>query len=170
MDDSRPPRFTVPILRSPTLDRSSDRHRSLPSPRKDAPPKPQESSSFFADVQYIQRSLMKRMYGIISNLPNELHHYLVNWFARLLSPPVFRRRVELINSFIAYRLGKHQKKAMLAGPTAASKAQRQLYVNDWQIKAAARVMALLFAANSNRPKIDLSEFYNTLVFPALKLF
>ena len=106
---------------------------------------------------------MKRIYGIISNLPNELHHYLVNWFARLLTPPIFRRRVEMINSFIAYRLGKHQKRALLSGPTGASKAQRQLYTNDWQIKASARMMALFFAANSNRPKIELSEFYNTVV-------
>lgn len=52
---------------------------------------------------------------------------------------------------------------MLAGPGAQSKAQRQLYTNDWQIKASARMMALFFAANSNRPKIELSEFYNTLV-------
>lgn len=106
---------------------------------------------------------MKRMYGIMSNLPNELHHYLVNWFARLLAPPIFRRRVEMINAFIAYRLGKHQKRALLSGPNGASKAQRQLYTNDWQIKASARMMALFFAANSNRPKIELSEFYNTLV-------
>jgi len=108
---------------------------------------------------------MKRMFGILSNLPNDLHHYLVNWFGRLLSPAIFRRRVEMINSFIAYRLGKHQKRALLSGPSGASKAQRQLYTNDWQIKASARMMALFFAANTNRHKIELSEFYNTLVPP-----
>jgi E3 ubiquitin-protein ligase HECTD2 len=115
---------------------------------------------------------MKRMYGIMSNLPNELHHFLVNWFARLFAPPIFRRRVEMINSFITYRLGKHQKRASLSGPTEASKAQRQFYTNDWQIKASARMMALFFAANSNRPKIELSEFYNTLVlfFPFSKVW
>lgn len=123
--------------------------------------------SSISEAQHNQHCLMKRMYGIISNLPNELHHYLVNWFARLYPTPVFRRRVELINSFIAYRLGKHQKRALLSGPSGASKVQRQLYTNDWQIKASARMMALLFAANSNRPKIDLSEFYNTLVSPPL---
>lgn len=115
------------------------------------------------DVQHIQHSLMKRLYGIISNLPNELHHYLVNWFGRLLAPPIFRRRVEMMNSFITYRLGKHQNQALLSGPTGASKTQRQLYTSDWQIKASARTMALLFAANLNRPKIEISEFYNTLV-------
>jgi hypothetical protein len=128
--------------------------------------RPRENSSSGTsnpEAQHTQHSLMKRMYGIMSNLPNELHHYLVNWFARLLSPAIFRRRVEMINSFIAYRLGKHQKRALLSGPTGQSKAQRQLYTNDWQIKASARMMALFFAANSNRPKIELSEFYNTLV-------
>jgi E3 ubiquitin-protein ligase HECTD2 len=124
-------------------------------------------SHFVSEAQHTQHSLMKRMYGIMSNLPNDLHHYLVNWFTRLLAPAVFRRRVEMINSFIAYRLGKHQKRALLSGPSGASKAQRQLYTNDWQIKASARMMALFFAANTNRPKIDLSEFYNTLVIPFL---
>jgi len=158
---------------SPTHDKSFDSHRrsseSLPSPNKDPFSVPQNSApvSPVTEAQHTQHSLMKRMYGIISNLPNELHHYLVNWFARLLAPPIFRRRVEMINSFITYRLGKHQKRSLLSGPTGASKVQRQLYTNDWQIKASARMMALFFAANSNRPKIDLSEFYNTLVFTLL---
>ena len=156
-----------------SLDDSRRPSKSLPPPTK--PPsttRPRENSisgPSNPEAQHTQHSLMKRMFGIMSNLPNELHHYLVNWFARLLAPPIFRRRVELINSFIAYRLGKHQKRALLSGPTGQSKAQRQLYTNDWQIKASARMMALFFAANSNRPKIDLSEFYNTLV-GSLKLF
>jgi E3 ubiquitin-protein ligase HECTD2 len=135
----------------PTQDPAPPRQMSTPTPSQPA------------DAQHTQHSLMKRLYGIISNLPNELHHYLVNWFARLLSPAIFRRRVEMINSFIAYRLGKHQKRALLSGPSGAPKAQRQLYTHDWQIKASARMMALFFAANANRPKIALSEFYNTLV-------
>src|SRR5271154_5441739 len=159
-----------PLASSP--EESIDAHRrsakSLPSPGKDSFPVRQISApiSSVPEAQHTQHSLMKRLYGIISNLPNELHHYLVNWFARLLAPPIFRRRVEMINSFITYRLGKHQKRSLLSGPTGASKVQRQLYTNDWQIKASARMMALFFAANSNRPKIELSEFYNTLVLPS----
>jgi hypothetical protein len=162
-----PPSSLTPDKSIGSRRRSSE---SLPSPKKDPFPVPfpipQTSPpvSPVTEAQHAQHSLMKRMYGIISNLPNELHHYLVNWFARLLAPPIFRRRVEMINSFITYRLGKHQKRSLLSGPTGASKLQRQLYTNDWQIKASARMIALLFAANSNRPKIDLSEFYNTLVF------
>ena len=168
IEEPRSPKAIGPPL-SPTRERNNDLQRrlskSLPSPSKDSFPVRQNSASASSilEAQHTQHSLMKRLYGIISNLPNELHHYLVNWFARLLAPPIFRRRVEMINSFIAYRLGKHQKRALLSGPTGASKAQRQLYTNDWQIKASARMMALFFAANVNRPKIELSEFYNTLV-------
>jgi E3 ubiquitin-protein ligase HECTD2 len=158
MDDPSSPRKSFDTGKRNSL--------SVPSPTKHTSRSRENSSSSSSnpEAQHTQHSLLKRMYGIMSNLPNELHHYLVNWFARLLTPPVFRRRVEMINSFIAYRLGKHQKRALLSGPSGASKAQRQLYTNDWQIKASARMMALFFAANSNRPKIELSEFYNTLVF------
>ena len=117
---------------SPALEISIDSHNrsseaTFPSSSKDTFPVRQTSArmSSVPEAQHTQHSLMKRMYGIISNLPNELHHYLVNWFARLFIPPIFRRRVEMINSFIAYRLGKHQKRALLSGPTGASKVQRQ---------------------------------------------
>ena len=165
IEERRLSKVLVPPL-SPALERTTDsRRRSLPLPIRNPFPIRQSPAPApsIPEAQRTQHSLMKRIYGIISNLPNELHHYLVNWFARLLTPPIFRRRVEMINSFIAYRLGKHQKRALLSGPTGASKAQRQLYTNDWQIKASARMIALFFAANSNRPKIELSEFYNTVV-------
>jgi hypothetical protein len=162
-----PLQSNIPLSSSP--EKSTVRRQSfLASPIKETSHSRQNSAStFIPEAQHTQHSLMKRMYGIISNLPNELHHYLVNWFTRLLAPAVFRRRVEMINSFIAYRLGKHQKRALLSGPSGAGKAQRQLYTNDWQIKASARMMALFFAANTNRPKLDLSEFYNTLVSHSL---
>jgi len=168
IEEHRPSKPIPQPLSSPekSIDIRRRGSKSLPSPGKDSSFPTRQASAPIPSVpeaQHTQHSLMKRLYGIISNLPNELHHYLVNWFARLFAAPIFRRRVEMINSFIAYRLGKHQKRALLSGPTGASKAQRQLYTNDWQIKASARMMALFFAANSNRPKIELSEFYNTLV-------
>lgn len=168
VEERRSSKALAPPL-SPTPEKTTDAQRqsskSLPSPSKDSFLVRQNSAlaSFILEAQHTQHSLLKRIYGIISNLSNESHHYLVNWFARLLAPPIFRRRVEIINSFIAYRLGKHQARALLSGPTGVSKTQRLLYTNDWQIKAAARIMALFFAANIYRPKIELSEFYNTLV-------
>jgi len=161
--NERRPSINVETAHSPTKPFEAHREsKSQTSPTKELFRRERENS--LTEAQHTQHSLLKRIFGIISNLPNELHHYLVNWFARLYSPTIFRRRVEMINSFIAYRLGKHQKRAMMSGASAASKMQRQLYTNDWQIKASARMMALFFAANSSRPKIDLSEFYNTLVF------
>ncbi|KAJ3365989.1 putative E3 ubiquitin-protein ligase [Allomyces javanicus] len=37
------------------------------------------------------------------------------------------------------------------------------YTNDWPIMAAARTMALLFSANTKRPRVHLSTFYNTMI-------
>jgi E3 ubiquitin-protein ligase HECTD2 len=168
--DERRPSINPDHDLSPTkIPESRRESKSQISPLKDTFRRERENSASLTEAQHTQHSLLKRVFGIISNLPNELHHYLVNWFARQFTPPIFRRRVEMINAFIAYRLGKHQKRAMLSGPTGASKMQRQLYTNDWQIKASARMMALFFAANTSRPKIDLSEFYNTLVSLSLTL-
>ncbi|KAI9799284.1 MAG: putative E3 ubiquitin-protein ligase [Piccolia ochrophora] len=124
-------------------------------------------------------SIIKRVLGMLSNLPNECHRYLVSWFSRY-SEGSFRRIVELVGGFVTYRLsrqhGRTKSNSMdptggliptLAGPGGGTSAQlhaalgltgspkppkedpkRVIYSEDWQIKAAARVMALLFAANN----------------------
>jgi E3 ubiquitin-protein ligase HECTD2 len=125
--------------------------------------------------------IIKRVLGLLSNLPNECHHYLVSWFARF-SERHFHRIIELIGSFVTYRLTrqhskprsiKHDLTAGLVpnltassygssaalhaalGVTAQSNKQIDgrpkavVYNDDWQIKAAARVMALLFSANNS---------------------
>ncbi|CAG8971230.1 hypothetical protein HYALB_00001394 [Hymenoscyphus albidus] len=128
--------------------------------------------------------IIKRVLGILANLPNECHHHLVSWFARY-SDPQFRRTVDLIGSFVTYRLtrqhGKQQESrrearndlipnmsgtgrvssaALHAALGAAGGGQQPpkksdgkpppvVYNDDWQIKAAARVMALFFAANNS---------------------
>ncbi|CAG8475574.1 1330_t:CDS:10 [Acaulospora morrowiae] len=107
---------------------------------------PQES-------QY-HHNIVKRVFGLLSNLSNELHHFLVNWFTRHPTA-IFRKRVELVNSFITFRLAKQQR--------SASPGSAPAYETDWRISSAARVMALLFAANKQQSKISLSEFYNTMV-------
>lgn len=125
-------------------------------------------------------SIIKRIVGITSNLPDECHHHLVAWFSRF-SESHFRRIVELIGSFVTYRLlRQHGRKrnnsdypvdelvsralesgasssAQLhaaLGITGTSKAPTTrsdtiLYSEDWQIKAAARVMSLLYSANNS---------------------
>ncbi|KAL6717466.1 putative E3 ubiquitin-protein ligase [Lecanora helva] len=122
--------------------------------------------------------IIKRILGLLANLPSECHHYLVNWFSRF-SEPHFRRLVDLIGSFVTYRLSRqHGRKRSdspdphgglvpsISGPGAGTSAQLHAalgvsgtakssekkdkqtpYCEDWQIKAAARIMSLLFSAN-----------------------
>ncbi|CZS98633.1 related to ubiquitin-protein ligase HUL4 [Rhynchosporium agropyri] len=125
--------------------------------------------------------IIKRILGLLSNVPNECHHHLVSWFARF-SDGQFQRTTDLIGSFVTYRLTRqHGKKreveqdptsdlvpsisgsgratsaalhAALGAPGQSSKKKDGkpkpvLYNDDWQIKAAARVMALVFAANNS---------------------
>jgi E3 ubiquitin-protein ligase HECTD2 len=125
--------------------------------------------------------IIKRILGLLSNVPNECHHHLVSWFARY-SDGHFQRTVDLVGSFVTYRLGRqHGKRREIdQDPTAGlipsmsgsgttssaalhaalgvagqpskkvdNKSQAVVYNDDWQIKAAARVMALLFSANNS---------------------
>ncbi|KAG9232293.1 ubiquitin-protein ligase-like protein E3 [Amylocarpus encephaloides] len=165
--------------------------------------------------------IIKRILGLLANLPNECHHHLVSWFARFPEAQ-FRRSVDLIGSFVTYRLTRQHGKQRTAkkdmsndliptmsttgrGGSAAlhatlgyssqtpkkkdGKPPAVVYDDDWQIRAAARVMALLFSANNNgharRPQgnashlalvqagrekalahgqiLSTSDFYNTLL-------
>ncbi|KAL2007818.1 hypothetical protein VTN00DRAFT_7800 [Thermoascus crustaceus] len=127
--------------------------------------------------------IVKRILGLISNLPNECHHFFVSWFSRF-SDGQFQRTVDLVGSFVTYRLSRQHGRQRsesskndnglitnipnLTGTTRDTPAQlhaalngrtpskspkdgdRQpvVYSEDWQIRAAARVMSLLFAANN----------------------
>ena len=126
--------------------------------------------------------IIKRILGIMSNLPNECHRHIVSWLSRL-SEDHFKQTVELIGSFVTYRLtqqhGRKRSNEVL-DPTASlipsfetpgaessaglhaalevgvpSKVSAKedndptVYSEDWRIKAAAKVMALFFSANSN---------------------
>jgi E3 ubiquitin-protein ligase HECTD2 len=150
--------------------------------------------------------IIKRILGLLSNLPNECHHHLVAWFSRF-SDRHFEKIVELVGSFVTYRLmrRKGKQRDMEQDPIAAlvpsldatglgasaalhpalgasgqhkkrpDKSRKLvIYSDDWQIKAAARVMALLFSANHTgtvghqrshqRDQIvATSTFYNTLL-------
>ena len=127
--------------------------------------------------------IIKRILGVISNLPPQCHHHLVNWFSRF-SEIHLRGLVDLIGSFVSYRLSRQNMRKRsnshdatagglipsVSGPGAGTSAQLHaaigistnvryqdnpssgsLYSHDWQIKAAAKVMALLFSANNNDP-------------------
>lgn len=123
--------------------------------------------------------IVKRILGLLSNLPNECHYFLVGWFSRF-SEEQFERIVDLTGSFVTYRLarqhGRQRTKTpkptnglipSLSGASRSITAQLHaalnersppksskdghkpvIYSEDWQIRAAARVMSLLFTANS----------------------
>lgn len=94
--------------------------------------------------------IIKRIVGLISLLPNIAHHYIVSWFSRLPEPH-FRRIVELGGTFVTYRLNRQTgRKNPLGGIGGRGKRGKGVvYNDDWQIRAAARFMALLFSANNS---------------------
>jgi E3 ubiquitin-protein ligase HECTD2 len=125
--------------------------------------------------------IIKRIMGLLANVPNECHHHLVSWFSRL-SDSHFQKSVDLVGSFVTYRLTRQHGKqrepkqdqgnqlvpslssttrgssaafhaalgasSRLASKKSDGKPQPVVYNDDWQIKAAAKVMALFFSANN----------------------
>ncbi|KAJ5121899.1 hypothetical protein N7448_003032 [Penicillium atrosanguineum] len=88
--DERRPFHPKDTLRSTTRDGKT--------PRKDPPPPVPRYSS-----PNHHHGITKRILGLMSNLPNECHHYLVSWFSRF-SHGQFERLVDLAGGFITYRL------------------------------------------------------------------
>lgn len=126
--------------------------------------------------------IIKRILGLMSNVPNDCHRYLIAWFSRF-SEAHFRRVVDLVGGFVTYRLDRQDGRQRsssynptaglipdISGPGAGTSAQLHAalgtsgpsrssvskakdgavtYHDDWQIKAAAKVMSLLFSANNS---------------------
>ena len=123
--------------------------------------------------------ITKRLLGLLSNLPSDCHRHLIAWFSQY-SVPFFRRTVDLVGSFVTYRLSRQHSRKLSNSPdpngglipsfstsgtnssaqlhaalgisvrkTPEQKTNPVLYGEDWQIRAAARVMSLLFSANIN---------------------
>ena len=127
----------------------------------------------------LHSGIIKRILGLMANSSVECHQHLVNWFCRF-SESRLRGLVELVGSFVTYRLSKKHGRRKhiigidttgglipsISGPGAGTSAHLHaalgvspapkspekksvgvLYAEDWQIKAAAKVMSLLFSAN-----------------------
>ncbi|KAJ5338610.1 hypothetical protein N7452_005338 [Penicillium brevicompactum] len=184
-----------PILSSPTsypqhtMPSASHREERRPSHPKDYPkpgardgkhpPKEPPKAPARQESPNHHYGLVKRILGLMSNLPNDCHHYFVSWASRF-SVRHFERLVELVGGFLAYRLSRqHGRKrpekpqsgddlipsfASASGNTPAElhaainrrgpnkkpvkKTEAPIvYTEDWQIRAAARVMSLFFSAN-----------------------
>ena len=149
--------------------------------RPSGPPKSSRETGSRRGALGHHSGIIKRILGLLANLPNDVHQFLVAWMSRF-SDAHFQRLVEITGSFVTYRLSRQpsRKHEELINPTAGlvpsfsdtgvrhpselhaalelrpksstnrntnGKPQLSQYGEDWQIKAAARVVALLFAAN-----------------------
>ena len=159
--------------------------------------------------------LVKKILGLIANLPSECHQNIVAWFCRL-SAGHFRKLVDLVGGFVTHRLSRTsgRKRSQshdptnglipdISGPGAGTSAHLHaalgitgsakskdaadksvIYADDWQVRAAAKVMSLLYTANNSgvlrrqsastgtaehtkpgnhRQLLPVSDFYNTLL-------
>jgi E3 ubiquitin-protein ligase HECTD2 len=192
-------RFLLIILSNPLLypahstskmkERSRSRSRDRITPFNTSSPEASKPSAPFAPRRTSNAGkgsagqhsgIIKRILGLLSNVSNECHHHLVSWFARY-SDSQFQRAVDLVGSFVTYRLTRQhgKKREVEQDPTAGlvpsmsvagrnssaalhaalgvsgqsskkndGKPKSVIYNDDWQIKAAARVMALFFSANN----------------------
>lgn len=121
--------------------------------------------------------IIKRIVGLVSNAPDYCHTTLISWFSRY-NATRFGMLKDLIYGFLTYRLRRQTsrnqptKVDITAGlipelHDGASEAQlydeirgtrgpqkprdqakSSTYRDDWQVKAAARVLSLLYAANT----------------------
>ncbi|KAK6369355.1 putative E3 ubiquitin-protein ligase [Exophiala oligosperma] len=168
--------FGTTLSHPPTAAGRSNEDRARSSPARRNPSSGRRPGSLGH-----HSGIIKRILGLLSNLPNEIHQSLVSWFAKY-SDGHFQRTVELVGSFVTYRLSRQQKRpthepinptaglvpsfsgsgmqhasqihAALGGRASSTsgvdndgKPKLALYGEDWQVRAAARVMALLFQAN-----------------------
>jgi E3 ubiquitin-protein ligase HECTD2 len=62
--------------------------------------------------------IVKRILGLLSNLPNDCHYYLVGWLGRF-SENQFEKLVDLIGSFVTYRLTRQhgRQRSEISRPT-----------------------------------------------------
>nr|CAG8499405.1 10422_t:CDS:10 [Entrophospora candida] len=96
----------------------------------------------FAQESQRHHNIVERIFGLISNLSVELRHYLLSWFSGLPTN-IFRKRIELVNSFISYRLAIHCTTNQYSPDIYDSKGKinitsRLIYEPDWGINAAAQ--------------------------------
>ncbi|GAA5981179.1 hypothetical protein JCM10908_004009 [Rhodotorula pacifica] len=101
----------------------------------------------------VRHQLQARFIGLVSHLPNTLHHAFVTYLSAASYPQSgFLDKIEFVCSFLSHRIALCIEADR---PTA--------YVTDWQVQAAARVASLLFAANEKLRRVPLTAFYVTMI-------
>ncbi|KAF2138521.1 uncharacterized protein K452DRAFT_87650 [Aplosporella prunicola CBS 121167] len=151
---------------------------SLDVPSAPSGPSPERSPNSAHQEPGQHSGIIKRIIGMLANLSNECHRYLTTWCSRLsedhfrqlvdlvgkfvtyrLTRQRGRKRSNsgnptagLIPEFSSNGATSAQLHAALGLSGAAKKPKEdpkvEGYSDDWQIKAAAKVMAILFAANN----------------------
>lgn len=76
-----------------------------PSPPSKNPSSSSRRSPSTSSATGRHSGVIKRILGLLSTLPAECHQCLISWFSRF-EEPQFRRIVELIGSFVSYRLSR----------------------------------------------------------------
>ena len=201
--DANDIRFLLIILANPLFNASEPttgafhlrRASQTAQKRKDASPRPKmghskssEAGAYPFPAKSIRSSahhweLIKRVLGLLSNLPIHCHNQLVSWFCRY-DEERFRNTVDLVAQFVTYRMSRQSGKkatmdvdptthlipdlseltsnstaqlhaALELGRSSSQKKEKNegvpqiaVYSEDWQLVAAAKVMALLFTANN----------------------
>ncbi|KAL4942434.1 hypothetical protein BDV06DRAFT_163874 [Aspergillus oleicola] len=183
-------RFLLILLSNPLIHPPTSELVHLTVPPDVRPPRPGDSGNARGNRPRAGKSqstglshhpgIVKRIVGMLSDLPSDCHHYLVSWFSRF-APGHFEKIVELVGRFVTYRLSRQHVRrgseptnddnylipslssAAMAHPSelhaainginqnkpAKKKAETPMtYSDDWQVRAAGRVMALLFTANN----------------------
>jgi len=183
-------RFLLLMLSNPSLyPRRHDQQPSIGTSSTQSQPGKQKGKEHSSPVPSPKKSpssagsqhngLLKRIFGLLSCLPDACHRYLVNWFARY-DEVHFVKTVDLVASFVTHRIARRSGRARrgsgvddggliptLSGSAMSTSAQLHSamglsgsvkkgdasntepdWAGDWQIKAAAKVMSLLFAANN----------------------
>ncbi|EHS62812.1 uncharacterized protein PGTG_21133 [Puccinia graminis f. sp. tritici CRL 75-36-700-3] len=104
-----------------------------------------------------------RTLGLISSLPNRLHHRLVSFYSHPSCPTkLFAEKVELVNVFISDRIRHFLQlpDGFGAGLEPQSVHHLPKYMYDWSLLASSRMMALLCGSNLQSRKLPPTSFYN----------
>lgn len=114
-----------------------------------------------------------RLLGLISSMPNRLHHRLVSYYSHSTYPTdLFAQKVEILNVFISDRINYFLQVLHGFGPVPTiiehhkghppNIIQPQLpkYMQDWSLLASSRVMSLMSGANLYSRKLAIEKFYN----------
>lgn len=205
-------RFLLFILENPLLDGESDGNSDEIKSTKPRPSdgqnlvEPVPPSRHPGPIAGRHSVILKRVIGLIANCPAELHHHLVSWLSNY-DRARFVRIKDIVSGFLTYRLIRQEKSAQVPGDVmnnlipalrpggnvgslheaikqgTASRRKFNPYCSDWQVKAAAQVLAIFFEANNPHSSrhalapaptgwkpslaqgvfLPMSDFYNSMV-------